>query len=112
MIETKNAVIRSVRLGPEDHGILTAWLDLDYGGVCQEFGGWNLQATGENYCGHFIKRCLEVIGARDWNELPGKTIRVTHEHTKVHRIGHIIEDKWFDPSADFAQIETRKKEAA
>ena len=42
MIKTVNAMIRSVALEYEDHGILTCWLHLDYGGSCQGFGGYSL----------------------------------------------------------------------
>lgn len=101
--EIKNAVITGVRLGFEDHGLLTAWLDLDYGGSCQGFGGWSLGARGENYCGEFIKGCLTAVGEREWSDLVGKTIRV--KCTTVHAIGHIIKDKWFDPGKLFAKME-------
>ena len=40
--EIVNARIRSTTLGVEDHGIFTAWLNLDYGGSGQGFGGWAL----------------------------------------------------------------------
>ena len=33
-----NAKITSTHLGQEDHGIFTAWLQLDYGGSGQGFG--------------------------------------------------------------------------
>ena len=37
---TENAKIRSTHLGKEDHGIMTAYLSLDFGGGCQSFGGF------------------------------------------------------------------------
>lgn len=104
-MEIKNALIRKVRLGFEDHGFLTAWLDLDYGGVHQGFGGYGIGSAGANYCGEFIKRTLNVVGVREWSELPGKTIRVKREHTSVHAIGHIIEDRWFAPGEVFEEME-------
>lgn len=111
MIETRNAIITSVTLGLEDHGILTAYLHLDYGGTAQGFGGYNLQATGANYCAHFVRRCLETVGVNEWNDLAGKTIRVKAEHIKVHAIGHIVKDKWFDPSAELKEMEVTAKAA-
>ena len=41
-METKNAVIESVRLTIDDHGCLSAWVMLDYGESGQEFGGYAL----------------------------------------------------------------------
>lgn len=105
MIETRNAIIRKVRLGIEDHGLLSAWLDLDYGGSIQGFGGWNLGAKGANYCGEFIKCCLQTTGVNDWDDLPGTAIRARAEHTQVRAIGHIVEDRWFTPGDVFALLE-------
>ena len=42
MEEIKNAIITGTYLGIEDHGILTFWLYLDYGGSGQGFGGYQL----------------------------------------------------------------------
>lgn len=114
MIETKNAVIESARITNDDHGLLSAWLMLDYGGSGQGFGGYSLylpkdfthhDLKGPNYAGHFIWRCMEVAGVSEWAQLKGKTIRVRCEHSKVHAIGHIVKDDWFSPSEDFARME-------
>jgi hypothetical protein len=114
MIETRNAVIRSATITNGDHGLLSAWLDLDYGGSGQGFGGYALylpkdfthhNPAGPNYAGHFIWRVLEIAGVEKWDQLPGKTIRVRAEHSKVHAIGHIVKDDWFEPSKDFSEAE-------
>lgn len=107
MIETKNAVIDSAFFDTERG--LSAWIGLDYGGSGQAFGGyllyapkgWKAHECKANYAGHFIYRCLEIAGVSDWQKMIGKTIRVRAEHGKVHAIGHIIKDDWFDPSVDF-----------
>lgn len=110
MIEMRNAVIESVALTIADHGVLSAWLHLNYGGSGQGFGGYSLylpknfthhKLNGPNYAGHFIFRCIEIGGAEEWSKLKGKTIRVRCEHSKIHAIGHIVKDDWFDPSVDF-----------
>lgn len=114
-IETKNAVIESARLTTDDHNLLSMWLSLDYGGTGQGFGGYSLylpssfkhhNLCGPNYAGHFIWRVMEIAGVTDWAKLPGKTIRVRAEHSKVHAIGHIVKDDWFNPSEDFKRMES------
>ncbi len=42
MREKRNAVIESTTLGPEGHGIFSAYLTLNFGGSCQAFGGYAL----------------------------------------------------------------------
>ena len=109
-MDEKNAIIESARITTEDHNLLSVWLTLDYGGSGQGFGGYSLylpksfkhhNPSGPNYAGHFIWRCMEIAGVTEWDRLVGKTIRVRHEHSKVHAIGHIVKDDWFNPSEDF-----------
>jgi len=108
-METKNAIIKSAIIEIEDHGILTAWLNLDYGGGGQGFGGYALQSNGwdepgPNIAGLFIRRVLDTVGVREWNSLEGQTIRVKAEQAKIHEIGHIIKDDWFNPSEEFKNL--------
>lgn len=112
MIETQNAIITSVSIDTER--CLSAWLHLDYGFTGQGFGGFALytphtkdrnKALAGNYAGVFIQRCIEIGGVDKWEQLKGKTIRVRQEHTKVHAIGHIVKDDWFEPSAEFSTIQ-------
>ena len=101
--EIKNALIVSTSLGKEDHGIMTCFLHLDYGGSGQGFGGYSFQCGKDNqvkgsaFGMDFIMEILRVVGAPSWEKLPGMHIRVKAEHSKVHGIGHIIKDVWFHP---------------
>ena len=55
-METKNAVIESVRLTTDDHGCLSAWLMLDYGGSGQGFGGYALYLADRRL--HYVNNLL------------------------------------------------------
>lgn len=110
-IETRNAIITSAELDIERG--LSAWVHLDYGGSGQGFGGYMLYIPSswashnkdcKNYAGHFVYRVLEVAGVEKWSQLKGKTVRVKCDHGKVHEIGHIVKDDWFNPSRDFEEI--------
>ena len=111
-MEIKNAVIEDARITNDDHGMLSAWLSLDYGGSGQGFGGYALylpksfkhQKVDSGYAGHFIWRCMEIAGVTEWSHLRGKTIRVKASMSGIQAIGHIVKDDWFEPSKDFAPV--------
>jgi len=109
-LETKNAIIESATITSDDHGCLSAWLTLDYGGLHQGFGGYALYLPKSwkhhkvnGPAGHFIWRVMEVAGVTKWDDLRGKTIRVRATHSGVHAIGHIVKDDWFVPSEDLKE---------
>ncbi len=113
-MEIKNAVITNATISSDDHGMLTAWLTLDYGGTGQGFGGYSLYLPKgclhhdlKSVAGHFIWRCLEVADVTEWSKLKGKTIRVKTEddwNGLIVGIGHIVKDDWFVPKIDFADV--------
>lgn len=106
----QNAVIESTMLGQEDHGILTCFLMLNYGGSGQGFGGWALDEprrdSADKFLGRFgtawgmqfIAGVLKVLEVSSWEKLPGTHCRADADHGKVYRIGHILKDRWFDPN--------------
>lgn len=123
-IKVRNARVTSTYLGVEDHGILTAWVHLDYGGSGQGFGGYGMdkpiKENGEHkgregvaWGMEFIRRVLEVTGAESWEKLPGTPVRVRGVHWgSIDAIGHFIDDKWFEPKKDLAHLAAQEKAAA
>jgi hypothetical protein len=121
-IEVRNAVIESAKITNDDHNLLSAWLNLDYGGSGQGFGRYCLYlpksfthhagSLRANYAGHFIWRVMEIAGVSSWEHLAGKTIRAKCEHSKVHAIGHIVKDDWFNPSEDFERMKPTEETAS
>lgn len=103
--EIVNAQIKRTMLGFEDHGIFTAFLFVEWPGSGCGFGGYHLGKDvpdeSKGYGAAFIQRILRTVGVEKWEELQGKYIRVESEGLGggIRRIGHIIEDKWFDPKA-------------
>lgn len=111
--EIRNAVISSTTLGWEDHGILTCWVQLDYSGAGQGFGGYALDEPkfeGGNQSGKFLGRfgtdfgmqfvagILKAVGSESWEKLKGMHCRAyIGSDGRIDRIGHIIKDEWFDP---------------
>jgi len=112
-LEERNAIIESVSIRNDEHGCLSAYLHLDYGGSGQSFGGYALYVPREfinnentaNYAGHFIWRIMEVAGVDEWAELAGKTIRVKAQRFgRIKAIGNIVKDDWFYPEIDFDKM--------
>jgi hypothetical protein len=107
VVEEKNARITKTMFGVEDHGILTFWLQVDYGHSGQGIGGYALDGPIHKD-GQFVRRqgsamgmelmarVLNVVGVPYWEELPGKYIRVRATDSKVQAIGNVIKDEWLD----------------
>lgn len=93
----QNAIIKSTRLGSDGHGILTIFINLDYGGSGQSFGGHDLRPEGKLL--EWVNGVLRAVGVRTWEDLVGTHCRVRRDSPRgpVIAIGHIIEDKWFTP---------------
>lgn len=111
MTHIQDATITSATIEIGDHGFLSSFLHLDYGGSGQGFGGYALdrydtekkERVGSTICGIWIRRVLETVGVDNWHKLEGQNIRVEQDRPfgKILRIGHITKDKWFDPVEEF-----------
>jgi hypothetical protein len=105
-VSSENAKIVNTFLGREDHGIFTASLSLAGNGWGQGFGNYSLDGPGPDNTrvGHgfgidFIAGVLTVLGVERWEKLPGTHCRVRREGGLIVAIGHIVEERWFEPRA-------------
>ena len=94
--ETVNAQIVGTFLGYEDHGIPTCQIKLTWGSCGQSFGGYDLRHYGVD----MIMQIMRVVGVESWDQLKGRYCRIVQEHTKIHAIGHICENKWYWPEGE------------
>ena len=105
-----NAIIESTKLGYEDHGMLTCFLNLKQKASGQGFGGYRLDAPKgwSIYTDFWVKRILETVGVENWEDLEGKHIKVFGESFgAIEGIGHITdEDLTFYPRKE---IDAMKK---
>lgn len=94
--EIRNAIIKDVSIFIEDHGILTSFVDLDYGNSAQGFGGYSLEES----MGRWLRGLFKVFGVTDIKSLKGKPCRVRIEGGLARSIGHLLDDRWFTPATD------------
>lgn len=106
----QNVVIKSTNLDINDRELLQAWLHTEHEGGGQGFGGYALYLPKsfthhelKSHAGHFIFRVCEIAGAKCWEELKGKNIRVDRDQGQIYGIGHIYKDDWFYPKEDFKE---------
>ena len=114
MSEIVNAKITSTHLGTEDHGIFTCYLTIEWPGAGCSFGGYALDQydastkarIGTAYGMEFIRLAMAAVGVSRWEKLPGTYCRVETEGWGggLTRIGHITEDRWFDPKEDLGPL--------
>ena len=112
----ENAKIERVSISMADHGCLTFGLVLKgYGWGCT-FGGYCIahgylgadedEFRAEN--GHGLEammRIMDAVGVERWEDLAGKYCRVKSDGwgSVIKIIGNLIDDKWFDMGAFFAE---------
>lgn len=106
--DIRNAKITKTQLGiaHTDHGILSFYIMLDYGGAGQGFGGWCLDTNnpghvGEPYrlptiLGTSLLLAIDRVFHVDWEGLPGQPCRAySPTGDKLHALGHFLKDDWF-----------------
>lgn len=79
--EERLARIESTTLGPEDHGIFTAMVHLDYGGAAQGAGGYDLRHSDAAM--KFVAGVLRVCNVDRWEKVPGCTVYALIEDQMV-----------------------------
>lgn len=94
-----NATIDSTSIRLESHGIPTFCLHLSQGALHQGFGNYDLRDYGADP----LFQILKVVGVECWEDLPGKHMRIRRDKEGaggiIRAIGHIVEDKWYEPEA-------------
>lgn len=113
-LKVKNGAITSVSIDNDSHGMLTAWLQLEFEGSGCGFGGYglgkgdggNLSEPSLNYAAEWFARCISTVhddGYGTWENLKGKPVRALTEGLGggIVAIGHFFKDKWFCPSVEF-----------
>lgn len=106
MKKIENAKITEVNLSMADHGVLMLQLMLEGDGWGTCFGG---RVIGKGYLGakefvgyekgtEEIMHIMDVVGVERFNDMKGKYVRVENDGwgSSIHKIGNIIENKWFD----------------
>ena len=75
------ARIESTQLGPEDHGIFTAMIHLDYGESGQGVGGYDLRCGRS--CYRFVEGVLQACNVDSWEKVKGCTVLALIEDQMV-----------------------------
>ena len=105
MIE--NCQITKVSLSMADHGCLTFDVFVEGAGWGCAIGGYCIghgyldasKFSADNGSGLVaMMRIMDTVGVSKWEDLKGKYCRVEYEGMgdTIHKIGNLIEDKWFD----------------
>ena len=93
MVSERNVKITRTFLGREDHGIPSFMLTTIANSTGQGFGGWDLRFYGVD----MLMRVIETVGVESWEKLGGAYCRVRSENGLLKAIGHITEDRWYEP---------------
>lgn len=117
-METKNAVISYTNLGVQhtDHGILSFWIGLDYGGAGQGFGGLVLDTGGDDHVRRptilaaSLLLAVDRVFQKDWEKLKGTSCRAIIENGTVKMLGHFLKDLWMWYDTDTNEFKTGRQD--
>ena len=93
MSEICNAVIKATNLGVQytDHGVLSFWLFLDYGGAGQGYGGIILNGNVVSS----LLYAIDKVFQKDWEKLPTTPCRALIDDSRsVGAVGNHLRDLW------------------
>lgn len=93
-LEWKIAKAGKPKLGWEDHGILTAWVPLEYGGSGQSLGMYGFSWSPgpdhiEKYRSKAMEWCarlMQAFGVDEWSKIEGRTVMVQADWGKVYGV--------------------------
>ena len=122
-----NAEITDVTISMADHGCLTfdlfiktANFEVAVGGYCNGHGYLNSDYwDSSGTFGVALMKIMDTVGVERWEDLKGKHIRIVDDGwgSKITKIGHFMNDKWFDLAEFFKEnkgpgfvLDERKKE--
>ena len=106
----KLARIVEARLGPEDHGVLTAMLTLQYDdGGMQGAGGYDLRHG--NAAARFIEGVLRVCNVLEWSKIPNHMIYALIEGQGLHAPVRGIKQLGMDGDRTFLFADIYEKES-
>lgn len=75
--------VTEARIGIEDHGILTFEIMINFGGMYQGFGGYNLQCPRAF---EIIKGVLAAFNVCWWDQIAGRIVQVERENGLIRRL--------------------------
>jgi hypothetical protein len=90
--DIENALIESLFIGVEDHGIPSIAITVRGGCSVQGTGHYSLKGLDMST---LVKELVGVIGTDDITQAAKRYCRVEREDGMITRIGHIMEDRWF-----------------
>ena len=112
-MEWQIARIERVSIEYEDHGFLTCWAFLDYGGSGQGFGGYalghrdnGLDESDTSHLYRWITEIMRVVGVESWDKVAGHEVLVLADGSKVHGIRAMRANREFFPQGKPADAPT------
>ena len=103
--DIENGRITRTTLGIQDHGLLTASIQMEFSGSGQSYvcpyrldGEPPKNSTfPENYFANKIRELLDTLGVDSWEKVSGQHVRVVRKdpYDTILMIGHIVKDRWF-----------------